>query len=259
MIQWCAYCQSFIGEKAPFEDYTFTHGICASCNANKETSMSRENVSVSVGLRKKFDNLRDAVKKNDFEKVHRVMDELLATGISPVDLTMAFFQPVLFQVGEQWESGATSVNEEHRYTAYFENLLNQLWLRRPEVSAKRFSDSPTTYLCNAAGSQHTLGLKVLEFVLSFLDIPNFVEPNTNDIDAVVEQINKLKPKVVGVSISLENQVSFAETLATRILIQSPTIKLVTGGSYFREKSGPRAIPNGYKLIKDFSQIRELFG
>ena len=31
MFRWCSYCQTFIGESKPFEDFSLTHGICKYC------------------------------------------------------------------------------------------------------------------------------------------------------------------------------------------------------------------------------------
>lgn len=37
MIKWCCYCQAYIGEKPPFNDYTFSHGVCVSCKHKVQT------------------------------------------------------------------------------------------------------------------------------------------------------------------------------------------------------------------------------
>ncbi len=36
MIKWCAYCQQFMTEVEPFDDYRMTHGICSTCQPRLE-------------------------------------------------------------------------------------------------------------------------------------------------------------------------------------------------------------------------------
>ena len=33
MLRWCSYCQKYLGETAPLEDYRVSHGICQACEA----------------------------------------------------------------------------------------------------------------------------------------------------------------------------------------------------------------------------------
>lgn len=42
MIVWCSYCQKFLKEKPPYDQFQVSHGVCPSCMANALTLSQKE-------------------------------------------------------------------------------------------------------------------------------------------------------------------------------------------------------------------------
>lgn len=90
MFRWCAYCQSLIGEKAPFEDFRISHGVCASCfaGADKDGSMPIKGLEL-------YGRLFAAAKSGDQSKCRTLADEALSQGWRPSDAAIGLLQPGL--------------------------------------------------------------------------------------------------------------------------------------------------------------------
>ena len=50
MLKWCSYCQQFMHEIAPYDDFGVTHGLCATCESSHEDLFSREEIERSLFL-----------------------------------------------------------------------------------------------------------------------------------------------------------------------------------------------------------------
>ena len=57
MLKWCAYCQQFTGESPEYDDFSITHGLCASCGAGNFDLFGTSTVEHAVVLRAIFEKL----------------------------------------------------------------------------------------------------------------------------------------------------------------------------------------------------------
>jgi len=64
MILWCAFCQRYQGEKAPFEDFSLSHGMCAACEAANAHDDPGIGARVAP-IREIYDHLRTAARAGD--------------------------------------------------------------------------------------------------------------------------------------------------------------------------------------------------
>lgn len=58
MIRWCSYCQKFLGERAPFDDPSFTHGICERCDLRLERNAGIARVDPGIDVLTDLESFR---------------------------------------------------------------------------------------------------------------------------------------------------------------------------------------------------------
>jgi hypothetical protein len=123
MIKWCAWCQQFMHEIAPYDDFSVTHGVCASCKSKHKNLFAKNVVKRANVLRKLFYALFDAGRHEDFKAAARILENAIAANCKPVDLLLGMISPMLYEIGEEWKRGALSVEAEHRFTAFSEKVV----------------------------------------------------------------------------------------------------------------------------------------
>ena len=172
MIKWCAYCQSYMGESAPFDKHSLTHGLCASCAAKGVAT----GPDISDRLRP-LANFFQKIRKESRDGIETPPAEWitkgLALGLKPADLLLGIMQPLLYEIGEAWARGEVTVATEHRFSAFAETLTGLLYVYAPELGKNRQSHAPDIVLTNADGNYHTLGIKFLEMRLLSAGVKTF--------------------------------------------------------------------------------------
>ena len=79
MLEWCSYCQRFMGESAPYENFAITHGCCAKCISQHGNLFTDHVVEHAQFLRGIFDDLLHAGRHNDFSAGMRTIEKAIAT------------------------------------------------------------------------------------------------------------------------------------------------------------------------------------
>ena len=228
MLKWCSYCQSFLGEIPPYQDFRPTHGICTRCETAHPDLFDPLVVRNATAARHIFEVLFEAGQKNDIGSAEGIIEHALATNFRPVDILMGMISPMLYEIGDGWEKGKVTVEDEHRFTAFCEEVLDMIssqWLpdENKEVGHEQF------LLVNAPGNLHNLGIRFLHLWLESRGYPARVIGG--DIDEVVEDIARSGPKMVLTSISLPEQTEGVAALFEQLKLALPvaTPRLVVGG------------------------------
>ena len=65
-------------------------------------------------------------RHEDFEAAARIIENAIAANCRPVDILIGMIAPMLYEVGEEWKRGALSVDAEHRFTAFSEQVIGLL-------------------------------------------------------------------------------------------------------------------------------------
>jgi methanogenic corrinoid protein MtbC1 len=228
MLKWCSYCQSFLGEIPPYHDFHPTHGICTGCVIAHPDLFDPLVVRNSAAARHIFEVLFRAGQNNDLESAEQIVEHALATNFKPADILMGMISPMLYEIGEGWEKGKVTVEDEHRFTAFCEEVLDLIstqWLpdKNEEVGREQI------VLVNAPGNLHNLGIRFLHLWLESRGYPaRIIE---GDIGDVVEGIVRSGPKTVLTSISLPEQIAGVAVLFEQLRMALPvaTPRLVVGG------------------------------
>jgi methanogenic corrinoid protein MtbC1 len=204
-----------MGECAPFGKYSLTHGLCQKCD---QRGMA-EKKSISPGLQALagfFLKLRRLAREGIESDPEQWVKKGFALGIKPEDLLVGIIQPALYEIGELWSKGEVTVAAEHRFSSFAETVVGHVYRHYPRLGRNRQSRSPDILLANADGNYHTLGAKFLETCLLSAGLKTFTVLPGLPGREILELVKALKPKALGLSVSLHTQVKSLRELAGEI-------------------------------------------
>lgn len=230
MIHWCCYCQQYMGEIPPFDDFSLSHGMCNDCGS-KWNVEERAMVVKGRVLGLYYDKLREACFLGNWIQAKELVQEAQRTNISPLDLCLGMIQPFLYEVGCLWEKSKASVAEEHKLTSLCSSVIEMFFNMYPQLHHLRQSDRPSVLLANAEDNDHVLGIRMLEFVLMVYQIPTYTIFPGLPASEVFKLIQELKPPNVGISVALGIQMKSVRELLDLIgnLDPSLTPQVYVGG------------------------------
>jgi methanogenic corrinoid protein MtbC1 len=208
VIRWCCYCQDFIGECAPYDDVSVTHGICEPCRERlvRGDPLKEQTASVRALSNKLFESAR----QGDHAACAATLAEAKTVGMDGVSILVGLVQPALYRAGLQWQGGQMSVAEEHRVTSWCERmfaLLAPAPMRPPPVDL---------LILQAPGNAHTLGPRFAREVLSAWGLSVEVVVPELPLDEAVALVRQWRPRVVGLSCALASQVPVATAYITQL-------------------------------------------
>lgn len=234
MIQWCAYCQSYIGECPPWEEFSITHSLCGNCLEKKlysDTAHIQKARQVGVF----YERLRAAARSRELVQAAQVMDECISIGIRPIDLMMGIIQPLLYEIGELWSQERVTVVTEHQFSGFASSLLTMVYIRYPDLWPYRQSRQPRMVLTNAEGNYHVLGTQILELYLAGVHVPTLTILPGIPASEVLHLVRDLKPRFLGISVSIPTQMSSVREVATAVreLPADQRPRIIIGGASIR--------------------------
>ncbi len=230
MLRWCAYCQEFQGEVAPFDDLNTTHGMCPSCKAKGYGRLDEE-MDNSKRLREIQEQLRIAGQRGDMEAAPQIVRTALAAGLRPVDILIGLITPLLYLIGSEWESGIITVADEHRFTRFCECVfeLIKLEVKAAGGPALGMRHAPV-FLMAARGNHHTLGVRMLALWLKSKGVETIEFDQPPSPEDLVVRVAESRPAAIMISVSLDRQQSYVYRIAQRIaMLAEPRPILFVGG------------------------------
>ena len=254
MLKWCAYCQHFIHEVAPYDDFSMTHGLCPSCMSEHENPFAADVVERAHALRKTFCALFDAGRHEDFETATQIVDEAIGANCRPVDILLGMVSPMLYEIGEEWKRGALSVEAEHRFTDFSKKVVELVETRIDDVMSIAPAPAARIFLMNAPGNRHDLALRILSIWLGCRGVTVRIIEEGVDQAELVRSIAAEKPLYLLISMALTDQrdcvAGIAETV--QALPHGVRPRIIVGG--YPVKAGLiRAVP-GAELLSDIAAL-----
>lgn len=238
MIRWCAYCQRFMGESLPYCDYGLTHGVCDDCLPLFESD-SDHGFERIMELKRFHDALREAGKNEDLEGAMALIAKARSLGVRPSDLLVGLIAPILYEVGSMWEERKIGVAEEHRFTRFYEAVVKRVTEEarsvvpfRPRTTAREphVVEEPAldVMLLQPRSNKHVLGLKVLEHWLWDHGVSAMVVSLAHPV-GLEDLIGRLRPRWIGISVSLPEQMDEVAKLIEFVLRANPELGILLGG------------------------------
>jgi MerR family transcriptional regulator, light-induced transcriptional regulator len=168
----------------------------------------------------------DSLLRKDSLQAAWVVDDALAMGLAPVDIYLRVLAQALIEVGKLWHDGKINVADEHVATQI---TLDQMARLRHgfRVQARR---GLMAAVASVQGNHHSLGARIFADLL-FLDgwEVHFLGEDTPNHD-LVEFARQERPALVGISISLRDQVaSLAAVIQDLRQLPAPP-KILLGGT-----------------------------
>jgi len=231
MIRWCAYCQTYIGESAPFDRYDFTHGICPKC-IRSHALMDEAGVARIRPVADYFAKVGETGNLGDAPR--ELLAEGLALGLDPWDLLMGIVTPALRRIGERWANGEVPASAECRLSQVTSAILALLSEDQPHYAALRETPRPEVVLVSPPGNHHNLGVQLVAFFLLTRNISVKVLPACLSTPELVAMVEHLAPRKVGISCALPEHLR-------------PTREIVTALAALPEPARPRVYVGGYAL------------
>ncbi len=239
MLRWCAYCQEFQGEVAPFNIFTTTHGLCPACSARGMDRLDSE-IGNSHRLREIQGLLYEGGKTGDMAAASRIVRMALTAGLRPVDILVGLITPLLYLIGIEWESSLITVEDEHRFTSFCERVFELVVLEVKAVSAPMPGiRRPIVFLMNALGNDHSLGVRILSLWLQSKGIETrlFHPPPTPE--TLFQFATQTRPQAILISVALEWQKVYVHNIARMIeLLPRPRPTLIVGGYAIKQNLIP---------------------
>ena len=256
MLNWCSYCQQFQGEGFPFEDFSITHGICDRCEPNADT-LTKSDLAHALILKNLQGQLFEAGHRGDVKAAMQIIEDVGNANMRALDILIGIIAPMLYQIGQDWQQGTVSVAQEHRFTAFCEEMFDviaaKVKTRIPAGDALQ-AERAEVLLMNAPGNCHTLGIRIVTLWL----MDKGKQTRLVDVPATLEelavQIGEAVPRLLLISMSLAEQTVDVAAIAQRIAAFPIPIRprIIVGGHAVKLGLVP-AIP-GADLIADISSL-----
>jgi methanogenic corrinoid protein MtbC1 len=154
----------------------------------------------------------------------------LDRGATIRQLYLNVFQPALYDVGQMWASGRLSVAQEHLATAITQTILAGIYARVPMTAPGQ----QRAIVACLAGNYHEIGPRMLADFLQMAGYDTrFLGANT-PTDSLLAMIDDVKPDVVGLASTTQEQVDQVKDAIERIRgdFQSYRPTIMVGGLAF---------------------------
>ena len=230
MYRWCAYCQRYLGEQAPFDDHVLTHGICEGCDQRN----SLGDVALVDGIRPIaafYSDVMSIARTGEQPAVTDVLNRGFALGLRPLDLLIGVLQPTLYEVGKLWERGELTPQQEAAFSSFCDRVIDRL-VTAQAMRAPR-CQGPLVLVMNAHWNRHTLGLRMAAFLMRERGVNAEELLPTPPLDLLREVLVARRPDVVGVSLATDWQAAFLDALLDIASTLQVEPRIVAGGAAVR--------------------------
>lgn len=187
------------------------------------TTHSGENVEKNQKLIDKVKKeLFNGLTKGDLDSCLDIFESFEQTNTLNVFYDY-ILKPVMYKIGDLWESNKLSVATEHVSSNIAKELVSIITERNSVIKKK-----DKILVCTPSGEEHNLGCSVIQ---SFLQSKGYHVYNISPsapTESVLSFINDKKPQAVIVSITLEDNIKSGQRLVSKIISQYKVPVLVGG-------------------------------
>jgi methanogenic corrinoid protein MtbC1 len=147
--------------------------------------------------------LARALVAGDVQDAGRLCDECWRTSGGYVRLATGLFQPALYEIGTAWQRNQITVAQEHLATSISQTLLTGYYLQS-------LPDAPSdprglALFAGVEGNHHVLGLRMVADSFELAGWSVQVLGANTPTDALVGHLDRIRPDLVGLSVSLVQQ------------------------------------------------------
>ncbi len=156
------------------------------------------------------------------------LDGFIASGVSSRELYLGVVAPCARWLGELWERNEVSISDILAASSRLDDLVRKRELGNPNVIIK--SGPRSALLATVPGEAHTLGVGVAAGLLRDegwnIDL---LMPTESPME-IVSMLDRLRTKILGVSVSSSSSVHSLYTLVKAVREYAPETKVLVSGS-----------------------------
>ena len=187
------------------------------------TTHSGENIEKNQKLIDKVKKeLFNGLTKGDLDKCLDIFESFEKTNTLNVFYD-SILKPVMYMIGDLWESNELSVATEHVSSNIAKELVSIITERKSVIKKK-----DKILVCTPSGEEHNLGCNVIQ---SFLQSRGYHVYNISPsapTESVLSFVGDKKPQAVFVSITLEDNIKSGQRLVSKINSEYKVPVLVGG-------------------------------
>jgi hypothetical protein len=190
--------------------------------------------------------LSNAGQQGDFQAAELIIEDAVKANIRPIDIFIGIVAPMLHQIGKDWHSSGVTIEEEHRFTVFCEQVSESIAERLEGAAPAYVSETnrPEVLLMNTEGNRHRLAIQLLALWLMNKGIrAQLVRPHSSG-DYLLALISDTRPKVLLISMALPEQLA-------------NVLKTIECVAALPDAIRPKTIVGGYAVKLGF--VREIRG
>jgi MerR family transcriptional regulator, light-induced transcriptional regulator len=156
-----------------------------------------------------------------------IVEQALASGATPLDLYLQLLAPALREIGDQWATGLTSIDEEHRATSVAVRIAGRL---APHFARPGRTRRGAVILGGAPGDPHQLPVAMVADVLrseGLLVVDLGANVPTQSLLEAAAGTRSLK--AVGISVSVDSAMKPAARSIAAVKRGHPGVSVFAGG------------------------------
>ncbi|MDO9017273.1 MAG: hypothetical protein Q8S73_38810 [Deltaproteobacteria bacterium] len=234
-----------MGESAPFDDPSFSHGICARCEARLERDVPLSLDTESV--RALFGRILVSARLGDETACAGLLVEAQALGLDTESILVGMLQPALYQAGLDWHEARMSPVAEQRFTRWCERVFAML------APAARAGPPVDLLILQTPGNAHTVGPRFAAHALGARGLSVEFVASAMPLDEMLGLARRLRPRFIGFSCALPPAVSVATDLVSRLragLEPELMCRYVLSGFAFRRGGASPVVAPGIEVALD---------
>ena len=167
----------------------------------------KKNEQLSKKLRKDIFN---SLTKGDLEKTLEIF-EVYNKNFPIESFYDNLLRPVMYKVGDLWESGEISVATEHVASNIAHELVSNIIQKTSKIDHKG-----KVLVCTPSGEEHSLGCRLIESFLQSKGFRVFNLAPSAPAESLITFIHEHNPDIVLVSITMEDNVKTGQRLVSKI-------------------------------------------
>ena len=142
-------------------------------------------------------------------------------------------KPVMYKIGDEWATNKISIATEHVASNMAQALVKIIMDQISGDGKKK-----KILICVPLGEEHHLGCDVLETYLSIKGFKVYNIGTSTPTEAILNFIQNIKPDVILISITLEDNIAAGQRLVRKLNDQH-RIPILIGGFALRGKKNPK--------------------
>jgi len=201
--------------------------------------------STADGLGPRKDAYQAALLASDPGRARAIVAEAIEAGVSPEELYLHVFEPVLQEVGHQWAVGELSVADEHLATAVTHQLLNEI---SPRMRVAPWGGR-LAVVTSTPDELHALGVRM---VADFLEADGWEVLQlgaSTPADDLVTLVDREAPDVVALSTTTARSLPGIADVLGRLRSAHPRPLIVVGGQFWTAEAARTALELGADLVE----------